>query len=136
MEQVSRSKLPTTGTDLELREDDEERSCVLGIHYHRRRQHSPDSTPVSSAGEITPVRVRTSRCLQGLQAEHGPLTHRVRTMDLDPQPSAAPFPPVHQVIVNQPQTLAVSHGDQTKMYQNVTTYHTATMYATSRNQFE
>ncbi|KAH6946541.1 hypothetical protein HPB50_013893 [Hyalomma asiaticum] len=32
---------------------------------------TPESTPVSSPGDITPVHVRTSRRLQGLQPEHG-----------------------------------------------------------------
>lgn len=74
-------------------------------------QRSPDSSPVSSPGDITPVHVRASRRLQGLQPEHGPLPHRVRAMNLDPQPAPAPVPPAHHVIVNQPLPPPVFHGD-------------------------
>lgn len=72
---------------------------------------TPESTPVSSPGDITPVHVRTSRRLQGLQPEHGLLPTPSRTMNVDPQSSAAAVAAAHQVIVNQPQTPIVFHGD-------------------------
>ncbi|KAH6937661.1 hypothetical protein HPB50_003556 [Hyalomma asiaticum] len=50
---------------------------------------TPESTPVSSPGDITPVHVRSSRRLQGLQPEHGLLPTPSRTMNVDPQSSAA-----------------------------------------------
>ncbi|KAH6922327.1 hypothetical protein HPB50_013246 [Hyalomma asiaticum] len=53
------------------------------------RPRTPESTPVSSPGDITPVHVRTSRRLQGLQPEHGLLPTPSRTMNVDPQSSAA-----------------------------------------------
>ncbi|KAH6948501.1 hypothetical protein HPB50_024938 [Hyalomma asiaticum] len=57
---------------------------------------TPESTPVSSPGDITPVHVRTSRRLQGLQPEHGLLPTPSRTMNVDPQSSAAAVAAAHQ----------------------------------------
>ncbi|KAH6934177.1 hypothetical protein HPB50_021479 [Hyalomma asiaticum] len=58
---------------------------------------TPESTPVSSPGDITPVHVRSSRRLQGLQPEHGLLPTPSRTMNVDPQSSAAAVAAAHQV---------------------------------------
>lgn len=77
-------------------------------------QRTPDSSPVSSPGEITPVHVRTSRRLQGLQPEHGLLPDRIRTMNLSPQPPAAAAVSPAQIIFNQPQTPIAFHGDATE----------------------
>lgn len=77
-------------------------------------QRTPDSTAVSSPAEVTPVHVRTSRRLQGLQPEHGPLADRSRMMNLNSQTPAAGVAPVQQYIVNQPQTPTAFHGDPTE----------------------
>lgn len=70
-------------------------------------QRTPDSSPVRSPTELTPVHVRTSRRLQGLQPQHGLLPDPTRTMH---QPSTAALAAPTQVLLHQPQTPNVFHG--------------------------
>lgn len=70
-------------------------------------RRTPDSSPVRSPTELTPVHVRTSRRLRGLQPQHGLLPDPTRTMH---QPSTAALVAPTQVLLHQPQTPNVFHG--------------------------
>lgn len=72
----------------------------------RSPERTPDLSPASSSAELTPVHVRTSRRLQGLQPQHGLLPERSR-MTNQPPPAATA---ASHVVVNQIRAPNHFHG--------------------------